>query len=160
VKSDVVAGVVIACAAVALFALGGLAPLLGAGANRDATFWPAVMLGLLVVLSGALAAHGVWRLRAMSRTRAQPKATDGRAHKTLAILAYVPALFLLGFYVSALAYAFVLPPLLGGVRWRSSALFAAVFTAILYVVFSVGLRMELPQGYAALAWMQSSVDAR
>jgi hypothetical protein len=158
-KDDLAAAVLIVGCAIALYAFGGLAPLWGPGANRDASIWPFAMLVLLVVLGESL---GVQSLRRSHRVEPDAAVAGepnrGRMLKTLAILAYIPALFVLGFYTSALVYAFVLPPVLGGVRWRASAAFALSFTVALYLVFSLGLRMDLPDGYAALAWA-SSMDA-
>jgi hypothetical protein len=152
VTDDLIAALLIVGGAVALYGFGGLAPLWGPGANRDASFWPFLMLLLLVVLGASLAVQATLRLQATPGASARPERVPGRMSKTLAVLAYVPALFMFGFYVSALAYAFALPPLLGGVRWRTSAAFALLFTAGLYAVFTLALRMDLPRGYVALAW--------
>ena len=154
-KEDLVAALVIVGGAVALHAFGGLAPIWGPGANRDASFWPFVMLLLLVVLGSALAIQAASRLRATPHGPTEAPRVTGRASRTLAVLAYMPALLVFGFYVSALAYTFALPPLLGGVRWRTSAAFALLFTGVLYLIFTLGLRMELPEGYVALAWARS-----
>jgi hypothetical protein len=156
VRSDLVAAVVVVAGAVALFALGGLAPPWGSATDRDASFWPFAMLLLLVVLGTALGIQSVLEPPAAISTPERSEPARERASRTIAVLAYVPALFLFGFYVSALAYAFALPPLLGGVRWRTSAAFALLFAAVLYAVFTVGLRMDLPQGYIASVW--ASVD--
>jgi Ca2+/H+ antiporter len=153
-RSDVVPGLLIAAGAVALYVGGGLAPVWGPGANRDASFWPFVMLLLLAVLGLALALQGLRR----SPQPLTPKSARvrGRASGTIAVLSYVPMLFVFGFYISTLAYAFALPPILGGVRWRSSAAFALLFTAVLYVIFTLGLRMDVPHGLIALPWMDSA----
>jgi len=159
-RNDLFAAVVVVGCAVALFALGGLAPPWGGGTNRDASLWPFVMLLFLVVLGTALGVQSVLRPPAAIAAPERSERARGSAGRTLAVLAYVPALFLFGFYVSALAYAFALPPLLGGVRWRTSAEFALLFTAVLYVVFTVGLQMDLPQGYFSSAWASFEIGRR
>lgn len=153
-RADFAAGLVTVAGATGLYAFGGLPPLGGTGGNRAAAFWPTLMLGLLVLLGAALAVQAF--VRRTRRVASVPlpgePAPATVARNVAAILAYMPALFLLGFHVSAFVFALVLPPLLGGVRWRTSALFAVVFTAVLGAVFGVALRMDLPPGYLALAW--------
>jgi hypothetical protein len=147
-KSDLAGGIAIIAVAVLLYAGGGLAPLWGPGANRAASFWPLSMLALLALLGAALAMQA---LRKKQDGAVPPPTARGAAPRQLVnailVLSYLPALLLVGFHVSALAYAFVLPPVLGGVRWRASAAFAVGFSAVLFLVFSVGLRMDLPRGW-------------
>jgi hypothetical protein len=143
VKRDFLAAVLIVSGAVALYALGGLAPAWGAKANRDASIWPLSMLALLAVLGIALALQSK---RTPSREAGIGRPDWKRLCNMLVLLAYVPAVFVFGFYISALIYAFALPPLLGGAQWRHSAVFAVVFTMVLYAVFTVGLNMDLPRG--------------
>ena len=162
-KADRVAAVMIVASAAVLYALGGLAPLSGAGANRNASFWPTVLLGLFAVLGLALGVKSALPSRGEPSSAAATLANSGSANSgwirnAVAMLTYIPTLFVFGFYVSALAYAFVLPRMLGGVRWRAAALFSVGFTAVLYAVFTVALRMELPSGYVMLVWARFVAD--
>lgn len=152
-KADLLAGCLIFAGAIALYAFGGLPPLGGPGGNRAAAFWPTLMLGLLALLGATLA---VQSFLTQTRSSSVPLPTESApstvARNVCALLTYMPALFLLGFYVSAFAFALMLPPLLGSVGWRRSALFAVALTAIVWAVFGAALRIDLPAGYLVEAW--------
>lgn len=151
-KADLLAGCLIFTGAIALYAFGGLPPLGGPGGNRVAAFWPTLMLGLLALLGATLAVQSFVTQTRSSAPLPTESAPSTAARNVGALLTYMPALFLLGFYVSAFAFALMLPPLLGSVGWRRSALFALAFTAILWAVFGAALRIDLPAGYLVEAW--------
>jgi len=166
VKGDLVAAIVIVTGAAMLLAFGGLAPLWGDGANRPASFWPVAMLSVFAALGLTLGVQSARGAREAVSPADIERAADsaasgrGRVRNTLAVLAFVPALLLFGFYVSALAYAFLLPRLLGGVRWRASAVFAIGFILALYALFTLALGMDLPSGYIGIESLRSAIEAR
>src|SRR5688500_1814195 len=97
-KIDVLGGGLIFAGAIALYAFGGLPPLGGPGGNRAAAFWPALMLGLLALLGATLAVQSFRTQTRSSVPLPAESAPSTVARNVCALLIYMPALFLLGFY--------------------------------------------------------------
>jgi hypothetical protein len=152
-RGDGAAGLVILAGAAFLYLFGGLPSLGAIWRDPNAAFWPYLLLGALTSLGSILAAQGFLRsaLADGGAARASPSAGPAVAWNVAVIVAYVVVLFVFGFYVAAFAFALAGPPILGGVKWRSAALFAIAFTAAVWVVFTLLLRMDLPAGYLTLS---------
>lgn len=151
-KPDLVAAVLVLAGAAALLFFGGLPSLQRGDTEFNAGFWPTTMLCILILLAAGLCVHAIRQPR--GATQPEPRRpTAGMLRNMAAVVAFVPALLVFGFYPSALAYCAILPRVLGGVRWRASLTFALVFLGVLYLVFSIALRMDVPRGWLG-GWLQ------
>lgn len=128
----------------AIFMALGLAAAWGATGYSGASGYYPLVLGLLLALSG-----GVVALKAM---RSVPSAdrvlvdAPTKFYTTIAIgVIYVALVVPLGFYTSSFLLMLVLPAALGFRRYIYALIVGAIFTVIVYLVFSVLLERPLPR---------------
>lgn len=128
----------------AIFVAFGLAAAWGATAYSGASGIYPLVLGLLLALTGALVAFKGIR----SNDTAERVLVDAPAKLFTAIgvgVVYVALVVPLGFYTSSFLLMLALPFALGFRRHVYALLVGAIFTAIVYLVFSVFLERPLPR---------------
>lgn len=128
----------------AIFVALGLAAAWGATAYTGASGNYPMVLGLLLALSGAIVAGRAIR----SQTTAERVLIDARVKLFTAIaagVAYVALVVPLGFYTASFLLMLILPFALGFRRLSYALTVGAVFTAIVYLVFSIFLERPLPR---------------
>lgn len=128
----------------AIFVAFGLAAAWGATAYTGASGIYPLVLGLLLALTGALVAFKAIR----SNSSAERVLVDAPGKLFTAIgvgVIYVALVVPLGFYTSSFLLMLVLPFALGFRRHVYALLVGAIFTAIVYLVFSVFLERPLPR---------------
>lgn len=128
----------------AIFVAFGLAAAWGATAYTGASGIYPLVLGLLLALTGALVAFKAIR----SNSSAERVLVDapGRLFTAIGVgVIYVALVVPLGFYTSSFLLMLVLPFALGFRRYVYALLVGAIFTAIVYLVFSVFLERPLPR---------------
>ncbi|MEM9740792.1 MAG: tripartite tricarboxylate transporter TctB family protein [Pseudomonadota bacterium] len=128
----------------AIFMALGLAAAYGATAYSGASGNYPMVLGLLLTLTGLIVV-----LRAIrSQTHAERVLIDAPAKLYTAIavgVAYVALVVPLGFYTASFLLMLVLPLALGFRRLLYALVVGAVFTGLVYLVFSVLLERPLPR---------------
>lgn len=132
----------------AFFCALGLAAAFKASDYRGATGIYPMSLGLVIAAFGLLIA-----LRAALRGRPVPRPLieNGRNMAIVAALsaAYLALMPVLGFYVASFTAGITLPFALGYRRPLAAVLAAAVFVAVVWMVFAVILQRPLPGAFWA-----------
>jgi hypothetical protein len=147
-RVDLVAGVSTLAGCAALLVFGGFKSLETVINNRMGVLWPLLLIALLALLSCALVVRTLGKKALATEVPSDSNAGDkATAIRVAAVLSYVPALFAFGFYFSAFVFALILPPLLGKASWKAAAGFAIVLTLVLWSVFGILMRLDLPVGY-------------
>ncbi|WP_249691150.1 tripartite tricarboxylate transporter TctB family protein [Stappia sp. WLB 29] len=126
-----------------LFAGLGLAAAWQAGSYQGAGGTYPMVLGLGLALCGAL----VMLRAARSKTDAPRRLVDVPANLVKALAAgviYVALILPLGFYTASALLMLALPPVLGFRRPLYTAVVAASFVALVWIVFSLVLNKPLP----------------
>ena len=122
----------------------GLAAAYGATAYSGASGNYPMVLGLLLASTGLIVAVRAIR----SQTNAERVLIDARVKLFTAIaagVAYVALVVPLGFYTASFLLMLILPFALGFRRLSYALTVGAVFTAIVYLVFSIFLERPLPR---------------
>lgn len=128
----------------AIFVALGLAAAWGATAYTGASGNYPMVLGLLLALTGAIVAGRA--IRAQSTTERVLIDAPVKLYIAVAVgVAYVALVVPLGFYTASFLLMLVLPFALGFRRLVYALTVGAVFTAIVYLVFSVFLERPLPR---------------
>lgn len=128
----------------AIFVALGLAAAWGATAYTGASGNYPMVLGLLLALTGAIVAGRA--IRAQSTTERVLIDAPVKLYTAVAVgVAYVALVVPLGFYTASFLLMLVLPFALGFRRLVYALTVGAVFTAIVYLVFSVFLERPLPR---------------
>lgn len=128
----------------AIFVVLGLAAASGATAYSGASGNYPMVLGLLLTLTGAI----VWgrALRSQGETERVLIDAPAKLYTAIAIaVAYVALVVPLGFYTASFLLMLILPIALGFRRFVYASTVGAVFTGIVYLVFSVLLERPLPR---------------
>lgn len=128
----------------AIFMALGLAAAWGAGAYTGASGNYPRVLGLLLALTGAVVAIKALRCR-LSIERVLIDAPVKLYTAIAVAVIYVALVVPLGFYTSSFLLMFALPLALGFRRHIYALAVGAIFTAIVYLVFSVLLERPLPR---------------
>lgn len=109
--------------------------------NVPPTFFPRLVLGLIVVLSIVLIARGV------RRAATPPAAIRPTVLTTALVVVLTPvAVALLGTWLAIAAVCLVVPWLWGERRWRRVGLLALGMPAFVYVLFALALELRFPVG--------------
>lgn len=128
----------------ALFMVLGIAAAWGATAYSGASGNYPMVLGLLLALTGAIVAGRA--IRSQSTTERVLIDAPVKLYTAVAVgVAYVALVVPLGFYTASFLLMLVLPFALGFRRLVYALTVGAVFTAIVYLVFSVFLERPLPR---------------
>lgn len=109
-------------------------------AGRGPVFFPRILLGLMLVLSLAVLVQG---LRESALTIRRDTALRMLA-VALVTAAYVLAITRAGFLLSSVAFALVLPPLLGYRRVLPIVAVAAIYPLAVWYLFDRVVRILLP----------------
>jgi hypothetical protein len=128
----------------AIFMALGLAAAHGATAYSGASGNYPMVLGLLLALTGLIVAVRAIR----SQTKADRVLIDApvKLYTAIAVgVAYVALVVPLGFYTASFLLMLALPLALGFRRLVYALIVGAVFTALVYLVFSVLLERPLPR---------------
>ncbi|MEM9046592.1 MAG: tripartite tricarboxylate transporter TctB family protein [Pseudomonadota bacterium] len=128
----------------AIFMALGIAAAWGARAYSGASGTYPLVLGVLLALTGAIVA-----LRALRMTSAVERILIDAPVKLYTAIAigviYVALVVPLGFYTASLLLMLGLPVALGFRRYIYALTVGAIFTGIVYIVFSVFLERPLPR---------------
>lgn len=128
----------------AIFVALGLAAAWGATAYTGASGNYPMVLGLLLALTGAIVAGRA--IRSQSTTERVLIDAPVKLYTAVAVgVAYVALVVPLGFYTASFLLMMALPFALGFRRLIYALTVGAVFTAIVYLVFSVFLERPLPR---------------
>lgn len=127
-----------------IFVVLGLAAAGGATAYSGASGTYPLVLGLLLALSGATVAIKALR-SSTSDKRVLIDAPDKLFTAIAVGVVYVALVVPLGFYTSSFLLMLALPFALGFRRHAFTLAVGAIFTAIVYLVFSVFLERPLPR---------------
>jgi len=128
----------------AIFVALGLAAAWGATAYTGASGNYPLVLGLLLALTGALVAFKA--IRSSDSTERELINAPGKLFTAIGVgVVYVALVVPLGFFTSSFLLMLALPFALGFQRHVYSLIVGAIFTAIVYLVFSVFLERPLPR---------------
>ena len=128
----------------AIFVALGLAAAWGATDYTGASGNYPMVLGLLLALTGAIVAFRA--IRSQSTTERILIDAPVKLYTAVAVgVAYVALVVPLGFYTASFLLMLALPFALGFRRLAYALTVGAVFTAIVYLVFSVFLERPLPR---------------
>lgn len=142
-QQDIVLGVI--------FVALGLAAAWGATAYSGASGNYPMVLGLLLALTGAIVA--VRAIRSQATTERVLIDAPVKLFTAIAMgIAYVALVVPLGFYTASFLLMLALPFALGFRRIVYALVVGAVFTAIVYLVFSVFLERPLPRELILSLW--------
>lgn len=122
----------------------GLAAAYGATAYTGASGSYPMVLGLLLALTGLIVAVRAFR----SQTTAERVLINapGKLYTAIAVgMAYVALVVPLGFYTASFLLMLALPIALGFRRLVYALVMGAIFTGLVYLVFSVLLERPLPR---------------
>ena len=130
---------------------------IGSLANPDQGFLPFLAGGVLFLLSVAL---GIRRIRQTHPAKPpQPFWPESRSKWRVgyvlgAILLYILAFKWMGFALATFLLFLFLLKTIDPVGWRKAILISAVATGVGFLVFQVGLKTQLPEGW--LSWWRIS----
>lgn len=128
----------------AIFVALGLAAAWGATAYTGASGNYPMVLGLLLALTGAIVAFRA--IRSLSTNERALIDAPVKLYTAVAVgVSYVALVVPIGFYTASFLLMLVLPFALGFRRLIYALTVGAVFTAIVYLVFSVFLERPLPR---------------
>jgi len=122
----------------------GLAAAFGATAYTGASGNYPMVLGLLLALTGLIVA--VRAIRSQTNPERVLIDAPGKLYTAIAVgAAYVALVVPLGFYTASFLLMLVLPLALGFRRLLYALVVGAIFTGLVYLVFSVLLERPLPR---------------
>lgn len=128
----------------AIFVAIGLAAAYGATAYTGASGNYPMLLGLLLALTGLIVA--VRAIRSQTTAKRVLINAPGKLYTAIAVgVAYVALVVPLGFYTASFLLMLALPLALGFRRLVYALVVGMVFTALVYLVFSVLLERPLPR---------------
>lgn len=128
----------------AIFVALGLAAAYGATAYSGASGNYPMVLGLLLALTGLIVA--VRAIRSQANAERVLIDAPGKLYTAIAVgVAYVALVVPLGFYTASFLLMLVLPLALGFGRLVYALVVGAIFTGLVYLVFSVLLERPLPR---------------
>jgi putative tricarboxylic transport membrane protein len=149
-KKDLVNGIVAAGFAVFVYVEAGQFAAGGASLARNPALYPRILavivfaIGVILLVLATIAS-----VKSRGGERRKPT-TDmsGRKHVALTVgllVAYVGAIYLLGFVIPTLAFMLATPMVLG-TKFKTALLVSLPATVVLYVVFFVFFKVPIPSG--------------
>ncbi len=109
-------------------------------AGRGPVFFPRILLGIMLVLSLAVMVQGLRE----TALRIEPALALRMAAVVAVTAAYVLAITRAGFLISSIAFALILPPLLGYRRPLPILAVAAIYPLAVWYLFDRVVRILLP----------------
>jgi hypothetical protein len=147
---DTIAGLLCAAASAAFLWVSYLPHEESLSSSLDSMYWPRLVLWSLLACSLFMSAQSWWigAHAAEVADGGRDPAAVGRfpIKAVLGCAAYFLLVGIVGFLISTMLFCAGLPPLLGYRDWRRLAVFSIGFTASVYVVVIVLMRIALPRG--------------
>ena len=149
-KKDLVNGIVAAGFAVFVYVEAGQFAEGGASLARNPALYPRILAEIVFVMGVILLVRGIIAsIKTRGEERRKPTTdASGMKHVALTIgmlVAYVGALYLLGFVIPTLAFTLATPIILG-TKFKTAVLVSLPVTAVLYVVFFIFFKVPIPSG--------------
>lgn len=149
-KKGLVNGIVAAGFAVFVYAEAGRFAEGGASLSRNPALYPRILAAIVFAIGVILLVRGIIAsVKARGREGRKPATdTSGRKHVALTIgllVAYVGAIYLLGFVIPTLAFTLTTPMVLG-TKFKTAVLVSIPVTVVLYVVFFIFFKVPIPSG--------------
>ena len=151
-KKDLVNGIVAAGFAAFVYVEAGQFAAEGASLSRNPALYPRILAVIVFAIGAALTVRAIIAsVKARGGRGERPKPTAGASgmrHVALTIgllVAYVGALYLLGFVIPTLAFTLAAPMILG-TKFKTAILVSLPVTAVLYAVFFIFFKVPIPSG--------------
>lgn len=149
-KKDLVNGIVAAGFAVFVYAEAGRFAEGGASLSRNPALYPRILAAIVFAIGVILIVRAIIA-SVKAREGVRQKSTTGEnGMKYVALtagllVAYVGAIYLLGFVIPTLAFTLATPMALG-TKFKTAVLVSIPMTAVLYVVFFIFFKVPIPSG--------------
>ena len=149
-KKDLVNGIVAAGFAVFAYVEAGRFAEGGVSLARNPALYPRILAEIVFAMGVILLVRGIIAsVKARGGERPKPR-TDASGRKLVALtvgllVAYVGAIYLLGFVIPTLAFTLTTPMVLG-TKFKTAVLVSLPVTAVLYVVFFIFFKVPIPSG--------------
>ena len=149
-KKDLINGIVAVGFAVFVYVEAGRFAVGGASLSQNPALYPRILAEIVFAMGVILLVRGIIAfVKSRGGERRKPTTdTNGRKHVALTIgllVAYVGAIYLLGFIIPTLAFTLATPMVLG-TKFKTAVLVSLPVTAVLYVVFFIFFKVPIPSG--------------
>ena len=149
-KKDLVNGIVAAGFAVFVYAEAGRFAEGGASLSRNPALYPRILAAIVFAIGVILIVRSIIasvKARGGERQKSTTETSEMRyVALTIGMLvAYVGAIYLLGFVIPTLAFTLATPMILG-TKFKTAVLVSIPVTAVLYVVFFIFFKVPIPSG--------------
>lgn len=149
-KKDLVNGIVAVGFAVFVYVEAGRFAEGGASLSQNPALYPRILAVIIFAMGVILLVRAtIAFVKSRGGERRKPTTdTSGMRHVALTIgllVAYVGAIYLLGFVIPTLAFTLATPMVLG-TKFKTAVLVSLPVTAVIYLVFFVFFKVPIPSG--------------
>jgi len=150
-KKDLINGIVAVGFAVFVYVEAGRFAVGGASLSQNPALYPRILAEIVFAMGVILLVRGIIafvKSRGGGERREPTTDTNGMRHVALTVgllVAYVGAIYLLGFVIPTLAFTLATPMILG-TKFKTAVLVSLPVTAVLYVVFFIFFKVPIPSG--------------
>jgi putative tricarboxylic transport membrane protein len=149
-KKDLVNGIVAAGFAVLVYAEAGRFAAGGASLARNPALYPRILAAIVCAIGVILIVRAIIAPVKAREGKRQKSTTDTKGMRYVALtvgllIAYVGAIYLLGFVIPTLAFTLTTPMVLG-TKFKTAVFVSIPVTAVLYVVFFIFFKVPIPSG--------------
>lgn len=146
---NVISSLVIIGVSLFFYYLAGQLPPIKGFQQMGDSFWPRLVLGVLMGLSGILLVQSLWKKQAKKKAEesAPPPADRAVLAKTMGVLVlYILSISYLGFLLSTFLALMAFCYLMGDRKLSGMFIFSLGMTAVIYAVFGLLIYTALPRG--------------